>query len=161
MNQAKHKGAFLYTMACALLSVMSFTAVTAFADTGDIFNTNHVGMYVNEANSNASIILTNTGTYAVYVNAVRGKINNSSIHYINGCTSEDVYMKTGLNGTTIKNGFHAFFSKARPSDEDGIPGDTWLRNVDVWGDVTTKFVLLKPMQITIENTADNAKFIKN
>lgn len=152
MNQAKHKGKFLYTMACAMLSVMSFTAVTAFADTGDHFNPKHLGKYVNESNSESSITLTNTGTYAVYVTAVRAFKNEVDCGYINGATTANSYMNDGA--------FFAPFDKARPSDETGRPDDIWLRDVYIMGSVTKKTVLFKQKYV-IHNNAGNSKFIQS
>lgn len=150
MNQAKHKGKFLYTMACSLLFVMSFTAVSAFADEGEIINQAHLGIYQNQNNSESFINRSEIALYKLIVIAV----HTTDDKCINGSTNV-VNMQEGYDG------FYAFFDRARPSNENGVvEEDKWTNNVFVQGHLTTEPFSIKK-RIRITTRPDKAVYIKN
>ncbi len=129
----KLKSKVLYPVICAVLFVMTFTAVTSFAATNDVVNSTYIGTYYNTSNSESFFTISSTNpTYPITAIGVY-----DSQRGINFNGSGD---SVAIDSTS----FSANFPKVRKANENGdIIGTSWINGVTIAGDVDVKIVWFK------------------
>lgn len=149
----KVRNKILYSVLCAMLFVMSFTTVTAFADTLESINGNYLGTYQNPNNSNSRIIIKEPDSITSAITAL--VVYDSQRHiWFNGASS--VVEITNRD-------FSSSFAKVREVNEQGvIQGDDnyWVNGVELQGKVASDVIWFKKY-ITITTLPDFTKYTKS
>ena len=143
----KTKGTFFRTILCALLFAMTFTTLTAFADTGDIINPKFLGYYYYTQNSDSFISISNTGTYPVTAIRVYDSYK--------GITFSGSGDTVGIDSTR----FSADFYRVRRIDANGnMDYNNWYYGVTIGGNVS---VSLFSSRVKITMDYDERQYVKN
>lgn len=128
MKQTKQIGRFITTIACAMLFVMTFTAVTAFADDEDTINASFDGKYQNQSNTWSNFIINSSGEFNIVTHATKTNFPGGEKYF----TGAGHASRMGMG----KNGLYSKFVTARETDENGnVINDMLLKDVVFTGQV--------------------------